>query len=839
MRAALRELEQRIERVSKSEDVSMLYRIAAPVFGALGWKARLSSDAAVRLVAAFAERDDRTLAEARARLAPLLDAAVRELADNTTNVERLAAVRRRQPVAHAAWLRRSFELLVRADGALEPVDEEERHDLSDSVAVAQRLALQPPLARAIPDEAKAADPEAAAEVRKAERVVDLELAAVDHLLTAARLETEVLSRRRRLFEAARQVLLDASAALELDKEGVSLRTRAITAEITRLDRLEAAGVDFDVGLPHQARTAVTRGEEARLRAVIAAIDHVARSSGDTSMRRLSRRGVHALFGDVRALDDEARRESLARSAEESLGADVCARVKGAYASALAAKQRDARAHAQELGYLGGSAHEQTLAATLAVDGAFDLGGTLSPVRVTRERRTTRRVPFPAPALALVAAESVEDLPDALIEDPRLLVLQLATGRLLARRYVLEEVHRSTQIVMTSEVRVFLLDGSGSMLGPRARVRDAMLVAELATMRRRLEHARDVRTALFYGYFTDEVGAISRVDSAKGVDQAITEVISTVRVGGTDIQRALVAAFELVATARGDDKELARAQVVLVTDGEADVEEAAVLAAREGAGGDLPIGVSVIALGTENPALRGLVARQRARGERAFYHFVDDALLADMAAGALDAGLPLHAAAKAPWSARGAAPTLEARVGALVAELEDLARERDLDALERMDHEREALREVGLEAHTSLTEGERARIESLQRDSAALGRRFARWFPLAPDADDEASQLSVVGAQGSSDAEAVHVMLASIVEITRVVGGSELARRADAIDLVERLLPDAGLTPARYFATLSAHGRRLAPALEALHQAVRGPGAGPPSGRPRDGARSPS
>jgi hypothetical protein len=165
-----------------------------------------------------------------------------------------------------------------------------------------------------------------------------------------------------------------------------------------------------------------------------AIDHVARSSGDTSMRRLSRRGVHALFGDVRALDDEARRESLARSAEESLGADVCARVRDAYASALAAKQRDARAHAQELGYLGGSAHEQTLAATLAVDGAFDLGGTLSPVRVTRERRTTRRVPFPAPALALVAAESVEDLPDALIEDPRLLVLQLATGRLLARRY---------------------------------------------------------------------------------------------------------------------------------------------------------------------------------------------------------------------------------------------------------------------------------------------------------------------------------------------------------------------------------------------------------------------
>ena len=573
MRAALRELEQRIERVSKYDDVSTLYRIAAPVFEALGWKVRLSSSAMMSLVVGFSAKDDPTLGEARARLGPLLDAAVRELSDNTTNVERLAAVRRRQPVAHAAWLRRSFELLVRAEGALEPIDEEERHELSDAVAVAQHLALQPPLGRRTPEAGEAPEPAEAAQASRAERVVELELAAVDHLLTAARLERDVLSRRRRLFEAARQVLLDASAALALEAEGVSLRARAITAEITRLDRLEAAGVDFHVGLPHQARTAVTRGEEERLVAVMAAIDHVARSSGDTAMRRISRRGVHALFGDVRALTEAARAESVVRSAEQALGADVCARVKAAYAAAAIAKAEDARAHAQEVAYVGGSAHEQTLAASLAVDGAFDLGGTLSPVRVTRERRTTRRVPFPAPALALVAAESVEDLPDALIEDPRTLVLQLATGRLLARRYVLEEVHRSTQIVMTSEVRVFLLDGSGSMLGPRARVRDAMLVAELATMRRRLEHARDVRTALFYGYFTDEVGAISRVDSAKGVDQAITQVISTVRVGGTDIQRALVAAFELVAAARGDDKELARAQVVLVTDGEAAVDDA--------------------------------------------------------------------------------------------------------------------------------------------------------------------------------------------------------------------------------------------------------------------------
>ncbi len=74
-------------------------------------------------------------------------------------------------------------------------------------------------------------------------------------------------------------------------------------------------------------------------------------------------------------------------------------------------------------------------AALAVDGAFELGGALSPTRVVTERVRLRRVPFPAPTLALVSAETVEDIPDAIIEDPRTLVLQLATGRLLSRRYV--------------------------------------------------------------------------------------------------------------------------------------------------------------------------------------------------------------------------------------------------------------------------------------------------------------------------------------------------------------------------------------------------------------------
>lgn len=814
-REALAALAHRIEHVGKSADVSMLYRVAAPVFGALGWKPKLSASAAKSLVQTF-------VAQARpseAQVEAAFSAALVELEQNVTNVERLAAVRKSPPVAYASWLRRSYELLVRAEGALSPVDAEESEELSDLVACTDPVTLAPPLVPLAPREPASGENEPQND-RSRDRVVLLELAAVDHLLQAARGEKEILARRRRLFEAARQVLLDASAALPLDPAAVAERKNAILIEITRLGRLEAAGVEFEVGLVHQARTAIVRGEEGRLRAVVAALDHVARSSGDAQLRRLSRKATHEVFGDVRAVGDAARRESLERSAEEQLGADVCARVKDAYENARASKtanpSEDANLARAERSYLTEGAHAELLMASLAIDGAFDLGGTLSPVRVVKEHRTLRRVPYPAKALALVPAEAVEDIPDALIEDPRTLVLQLATGRLLSRRYVLEEVKRTTRVVMTSEIRVFLLDGSGSMLGPRARVRDAMLVAELATLAQRLSLVRDVRTAVFFGYFTDEVGPIAKVDSLKGTERALVEVCGSVRAGGTDIQKALLAAFDVVGKARATDKELARAQVVLVTDGESRVDEAVVVAARELASGDIPMGVSVVALGAENPALRGLVARQRASGERAFYHFVDDATLEAMVEGALDGGLPLHGP-PSPGDARTVARSLDASVGHIVTELEDLARGRNIEALEHLDDERQALREVGLDAHAVLTEGERARIESLHKDHASLARRFSRWFP---EVGATPERLAEVDEASSADAEAVHVMLASIVEVVRVVGGSDLARRADAIDLVERLLPDAGLTPARYFATLSTHASSLGPALAALHAETR-------------------
>src|SRR5690606_29954427 len=98
---------------------------------------------------------------------------------------------------------------------------------------------------------------------------------------------------------------------------------------------------------------------------------------------------------------------------------------------------------------------------------------------------------------------------------------------------------------------------------------------------------------------------------------------------------------------------------------------AVRAAREEAG-DVAISISVIALGEENPVLRDLVARQRARGERAFYHHLGDDELAALCRG--EALGPRIAAAAAPFEP-GA---FKREVEDVLLELEDLDRERTKD-----------------------------------------------------------------------------------------------------------------------------------------------------------------
>jgi hypothetical protein len=72
---------------------------------------------------------------------------------------------------------------------------------------------------------------------------------------------------------------------------------------------------------------------------------------------------------------------------------------------------------------------------------------------------------------------------------------------------------------------------------------------------------------------------------------------------------------------------------------------------------------------------------------------------------------------------------------------------------------------------------------------------------------------------SEDAEAAMLLLSTVAEVASELGGSELARQADAIELLERLLPDARLTPARWQAVLAEEAARLSPGLAVVHAAV--------------------
>jgi hypothetical protein len=791
VKPTLEALAPRIEAVARGPDAvrpPLLVRLARPLLTAVGWAPHVRVDRTRALL-------DGLTTEGDAQAARRLDAAVAELADNVAAVEAAVTLARRPMMAHAAWLHRVHRTLLRARDA-------------DAAASVDPLALLAPLAlRADDEEAPPADqaavrtppPDAAAGAR----AVGLELAAVDHLLAAAHDERDVLARRRRMFEAARQLLLEVSAALPLAREGVRARQQHVAREVTRIDRWVAAGAASEVALPWQAREAHARGEGRRLAAVLAALD--ATSAGAVPSRRALCARARAALWRGREVDGRA---SLRRSAEEMLGGAAVEATERGYREARAAVYARRRAGARvddETVYLRGECVEETLRAAVAAGGCFEVGAALHPARVVEERRFERTVRFPAARMELARAEDVGDLGAAMIQDPRTVLLDLAAGRLLTRRYVREEVERRTRTVLRSEARVYVLDGSTSMLGPRARMRDALLVAELATVAARLDDPGDLRCVLWYRYFTDTLGPEGRVGTADEARAAIASVLATTRTGGTDITRAMLASLAQVRAAREVDPALAKAQVVLVTDGEATVDEGAILDAR-GALGELPLGVSVVALGQENVALRELVARQRARGDRAFYHYLDDATLARIVNGGLDGDASPHAPGDAPL----------AELGGLLEEVEALGRARDVNALEAQEAEAQALREAGAEG--ALRQGELARDEALRRDRRALDLRFGRWFPRAPGG---AAAAPAAGTAERDDFDAARIALCTVVEVVRVVGGSPLSRRADAIEVFERLMPDAGLTPSRYHRLLDAYGRALARELAGLHGAAGG------------------
>ncbi len=784
---ALEPVAARIERLvlAPAEVRDTVGWLARPLLRVIGWTPALATDR-LRALLGNAERDG----EREAQLA----AAIEELESNVARVERACVVHGRPPMGHATWLWRALELLARAQKARGPEAAAARRALA---SVDRALLLAPPDERG-----------GGALVR------------VDVLLDLARLEPEMLGRRRALLEAARRTLLDAAAALALPRDHVGPRVAYIASQIEEIDRLEAAGVDPTRGLLHQARAALARAEPDRLRACLVALDAVARRRGDDRLATLTVRALEASGGDPLRRDAARSRASTARSAEQAFGVPLLAQVR----EALALGRDNARAHAEEdatpearaaEAYLGESAADELLSSMLAVDGLFDVGGGMTPVCVVEQELRRVLVRHPAAELVLVPAQRVEDLRDALLVDPRVLLFQLAEGSLLTRRYADDDVRRHTRSRLSTELRIYVADGSSSMLGPRARMRDAILVAELATLIARLKQPdRFVSPVLEMRFFDDALGPLTRAATVEQAMAAIVDVFATPRTGGTDIEGALLGAFEQVRQRAASDPRLSDAQIVLVTDGMARVDPEAVRAARDAAG-EVPIRLSIVALGVQNPTLAALAAEQRARGERVFYHFVDDARLAQICAGDMERRLIVHAGEAEDVS--------DDAVAALLAEIDSLARERREAARARgvLDAERarelaEAAAEVELDLDDLFAEGAAARVAALERDERALSMRFDRWFPAiarsaAPD--------PLPGSPERERVDVARILIAATTEIALTVSERPAVRRAEAVALMERLAFEHGMPPWTYASVLRDHGGMLAEDLRALRAAV--------------------
>jgi hypothetical protein len=739
-------------------------------------------------------------------LAVDLQAALRELEHGVRAVERAAWATGRVPAGSVGWLWRLYQIVYRARQLVEnPGDVWSRRALA-ATSAASLAPLCDPAAR---------EPASPAAV------------AVDPVLEAAAQEFRRIGRKRRLLEAARQLLLEAAAAGTLDPRAARARREAISRQIARLDRLQAAGLSPEVDLLYQARQARARKDLPRLAAALGALEEAAIAAGQDDLGRLAERAAGKLWGAHDRRSTSAQAESLARSHQQLFGARTRERVEAGYQRALATLPALRESWKQELDeefflhlrrYLDERGTDATMAAATAADGCFELGAAVSPVRSLEINQRLVQVRHPTQDMTLVPARAVADLADAVIEDPRTVLTSLASGTLLTRRYLALETQVTERKGMRNEARFYMLDGSGSMIGPRARMRDALLVTELVTLAARLEDPqRAGNPVLYYSYFALEPGPVRRVATVHEAHEAIEDVIGTVRLGGTNIQRALLWGLEQIREAREKDPDLVRAQLVLLTDGEAEVDLPAIEHARA-AVGDLPVGISMIALGQENADLRRMAAAQRAGGERVFYQFTDDTELTDIERG-WTAGLPIHLPPE-----QGPA-VLTAELDELLDEIDQEGRRQEVGEIEHTPALDAALAEVGLSPEEGMSEAARARREALNKDGVTLGRRFLRWFPRpAP-----AAPPSPLGPRDQEALEEIARLLATVAEVIDVGAARPLERRADAIEILERLLRDTALAPWRYVELVRKHPARLAAALERVHAAVE-PGVTPEDGR---------
>jgi len=404
---------------------------------------------------------------------------------------------------------------------------------------------------------------------------------------------------------------------------------------------------------------------------------------------------------------------------------------------------------------------------------FDVEDALAEEVVLADTRAARpvarRVPYPTQTMTYETTGSLDELHNFVLTDPRMLLRDLAASHQLVRAYLDDEPPPRPRKVKRTAVRVYVCDASGSMHGARARFRDAIVIAELNNLRvkaRRGEHF----DPLYFSFFNDVPTELARVDSALEATRQLEKLFrDSPAEGQTDITLALMSAFDSIRAAQGRDPYLARATVVLITDGEDRVDLDLIRRTRAPMDA-LDIALSFISLGEENPDLRVLVREQRAAGGRAFYHHLSDEEI-----------LWARTEFDTPWR------TLLPRDVPVSGDvLEQLAPH--LEALEAVAAGKAAPEPVAVEAS------------------------FDALFPEQPERPPGAE------VPGADVVYRVSDILGALVEAASLAPADR--RAAESLLLLQHLLGVYGMTPARYLAALSCGEQATQAALQRVRLLCR-------------------
>lgn len=452
------------------------------------------------------------------------------------------------------------------------------------------------------------------------------LAAIERYLERAQSQALDLRRKRRDLDRAHELLLSLAAALKPQDHARAQELRAKLAD----ERHRLAAVEEVVApgesLPSAVQRALGEGNAQAAYRGLLAVYRGALEGRNAALAEASRAALGELFSASSEAPEAALAEDARRTLTERLG-------QGALRDVLDAHLAEERDPLVETAFDLQGERFSLFNLALSSGEFFDTSATEEEVdegdpAMARAPEPLRRVPFPTPTMDFDVARGIHELRDFVIRDPRLVLYDVANGTQLVRAYY-ERQEQKPRKTRRSAVRVYVCDASGSMRGARARFRDAILIAELNNLSLRARAKKEI-WPIYYAFFNDQPTPLQRVDTPRRAYQLIADLFeSSPARGRTDITYALVSAFEAIHEARGRDPDLARATVVLITDGEDQVDLARIGAARAPVG-DVEITLNFISLGEENPDLRALITQQRDRGRRAFYTHLSDE---DIASGA--------------------------------------------------------------------------------------------------------------------------------------------------------------------------------------------------------------